>query len=367
MVKAILRTGGVISVEETIQAGWTEERGQGVSDEPEPPVMVREFESVDHLAQVLADLNMDNDLQLDLTLDDESSQVFQLQRNSPWTSIHHLLVDTGGPLPPRQVAIEIPTPEPAAGTEPEEPASDTVEAEKPKPKKPASPEPASDAVERHKASDAGLTGLPNVPAMVWNSLTHADKQAAAKDLVTRAIEFSADRQVGAAWSQATRETTLLAHLDAPQRQSIAARLLEQQGGLSEEQIRSVTLANDFQQQRVNLMEKAVAAAEESTEHLKAWRTLSHVVVPFLLATTIFGGFLVLRALDLVSQGRLNGIEMALLAFVFALVAISPATLLLIGRPLEGLDKWRPGSQEKEAENPETPATTKKDKPTGKPA
>ncbi|MBT2523424.1 hypothetical protein J7E80_21180 [Arthrobacter sp. ISL-28] len=43
----------------------------------------------------------------------------------------------------------------------------------------------------------------------------------------------------------------------------------------------MTLANDFQQQRVKLMEKAVAAAEETMEHLKAWRTLSHVVVPFL--------------------------------------------------------------------------------------
>jgi hypothetical protein len=41
--------------------------------------------------------------------------------------------------------------------------------------------------------------------------------------------------------------------------------------------------------------------------------------------------------------------MAVLVFVFALMAISPATLLLIGRPLKGLDEWSPNKQEKKAE------------------
>ena len=48
-------------------------------------------------------------------------------------------------------------------------------------------------------------------------------------------------------------------------------------------------------------------------------------------------------------GRINGWEMAVLAFVFALMAVSPATLLLIGRPLKGLDEWSPSKYEKKTD------------------
>lgn len=73
---------------------------------------------------------------------------------------------------------------------------------------------------------------------------------------------------------------------------------------------------------------------------------------------MFGGLLVLDALDLVRQGRLNGNEMAVLAFDFSLDAFYQP-LCCIGRPLEGLDKWSPAAQVNESDQPEAPAATNK--------
>lgn len=363
MIKATLRTdGGDPSEDEVasaIEAGWEPQ----VADGPGSVVVVNNFETAEDLVSAVGDLELQRFQLLEVSMDDDVSQVYNLVGESGFGDLGGL-GERSAPSPAHPQPVAAPTPSPAGGGE-NEADKEKDEVEEPAPAPPAAPAPEkAGPVVTGKASDLGLIGVPSVPEMVWDSLAPADKKILAKELVVKATEFSTNRQLGASWGHATRETALLAHLEPEERRAIAVRLLEQQGGLSEQQMRSETLANDFQLQRVILMRQAVAAAAESNQHLRAWRELSKKVVPFLVATTVFGVMLVLVALDLVRQGKLDGLETALLVFIFAIMAVSPATLLLIGRPLEGLDKWRPGSTEKETGKPETAAggVTDKEKP-----
>jgi hypothetical protein len=97
------------------------------------------------------------------------------------------------------------------------------------------------------------------------------------------------------------------------------------------------------------MKKAVDTAGEMNRHLMKWRELSGSVWPMLQVSSIIAAVFVLVSFALVFAGRISGWELAVLAFIFALMAVSPVTLLLIGRPLKGLDEWSPSKQEKKAE------------------
>lgn len=187
--------------------------------------------------------------------------------------------------------------------------------------------------------------FPNVPEYVWNSL----KKESQEDLAKKLVDYVVNRSDTAAYGSSFGDATLFAHLEAGERSGVAKNILEQRHSLRPEQVNIVTLANNFQEKRVNLMEKAVESAAEINEHLKKWRELSNHVVVLLVGSSIVAGVFVLLLFGLVFFERINGWEMAVLAFVFALMAVSPATLLLVGRPLKGLDEWSPSKQEKKPE------------------
>ncbi len=62
----------------------------------------------------------------------------------------------------------------------------------------------------------------------------------------------------------------------------------------------------------------------------------------------------LYAFNLVRDAKLGGAGLALVIFVLALFAISPAVLLLLERPLKGLDSYSPTGPAPAADP--TPAT-----------
>lgn len=361
MLKAILDSNGVLSVEGDVEAVEAL-RGPGGLPSNRGASGVRfPLHSVEEATQVLTNLNSKHEILLELPVNAAFPEhSVSLVSGSPMKDIGEILSKTGLPKLLGETSLKGPTNNKGS----EAPRETETANQEPKPKPPSASE-QSGPPKRITAADAGLAAAPAVPELVWKSLSPADKQALSKEFVEHAVEFATNRQMSAAWNHDSEETALLAHLEAQQRQDIALQLLQRRGGLSTENVRSEQIGNDFQHERVMLMKQAVAASEETTKHLIEWRKLSHRVVPFLVATTMFGSLLVLVALDLVRQGRLNGLEMALLAFVFALMAISPATLLLIGRPLEGLDKWRPGTKDSEPDKPAASTPPAADKPAGK--
>ncbi|KIS27852.1 hypothetical protein TV39_08990 [Arthrobacter sp. SPG23] len=232
------------------------------------------------------------------------------------------------------------------------------------PGKPGDPPKPDDAAEKRaqedekpkKAAALHAETFPAIPEYVWKSLKPDTKDELAKKLV----EYTINRPDAAAYASSFEDAALFVHTEAGERANLAKKILEQKHGMTAQHVRGETLVNDSQEQRVELMKKAVAAAGEINEHLIKWRDLSGSVLPLLIATTIAAGVFVLASLGLVFVGRISGWEMAVLAFVFALMAVSPATLLLIGRPLKGLDEWSPNKQAEKAEeaSKEEPAKDK---------
>lgn len=186
--------------------------------------------------------------------------------------------------------------------------------------------PATDENGKTESPTASIE-LPAFPEAMWKKMNAEDGSKAAVSFMNTWLTFVTDRRGQAAWAS-SRETKLLAHLENDQQRSAAAQEL-----LKHDQLEAG--------QRLLLMAEAVMMSRAIRSQFSGWTKLASIVPWILGVSILLSSIFVFAGLFLVWQGRLNGLEMALLAFVFALIAISPATLLLIGRPLEGLDKWTP--------------------------
>lgn len=201
----------------------------------------------------------------------------------------------------------------------------------------------STAQEQNAAPSVPLKPVEGIPAYLWESLRGDSRSETALTILG---QFDPAK---ASLGDSFADSALFAQLNDDKRSQLAERILEKQHGLDQSQLRADSLVGDFQAERVNLMKQAVAAATETNEHLKTWKHLAHSVIPLLALSTIAAFIFIWNLFPLVASERMSGWEMAVVIFVLALVAVSPATLLLVGRPLKGLDEWGPGAQEKKAE------------------
>ncbi|QII05928.1 DUF308 domain-containing protein [Rhodococcoides fascians A25f] len=97
------------------------------------------------------------------------------------------------------------------------------------------------------------------------------------------------------------------------------------------------LSNDFLKENVKLAKSVVAQRVR-------WTELSNFVPPFLGVSLIFSGILSIIAFLLTRDHHIDGYQLPLVLFVLALIAVSPSVLLLLERPLRGLDHWSPGGK-----------------------
>lgn len=97
-------------------------------------------------------------------------------------------------------------------------------------------------------------------------------------------------------------------------------------------------------ERAQQLSASAALNDEMVNVLQRWNTLSKTAVWFLIGTTIFAALGVAATLILVGLGKLNGGEVALITFVLAVFAASPAALLLLERPLKGVDTYAGGGK-----------------------
>ena len=109
--------------------------------------------------------------------------------------------------------------------------------------------------------------------------------------------------------------------------------------------------------RIELVDVSIATSNELLAQMKRWRTLSQIVPVLLAGSIIIAVLFLLYAFNLVDNGKLTGAGLALIIFVLALFAISPAVLLLLERPLKGLDSFSPGSAAARDPSPPAPAAT----------
>lgn len=181
-------------------------------------------------------------------------------------------------------------------------------------------------------------------ALLGSATTNlADEPFDPKDLLEIEVDVGSS-QAGPAAADREYDLALLALVTDDQvKQALLADILKQRHGLSDKQLKREDAVEAFQVQRTALMTQAVTGAKEVNSHLVTWNRLAQFVVPPLITATVIATLLLMfRLLPLVSDKKITGLELALLFFVLALVAVSPVTLLLIGRPLKGLDDWSPG-------------------------
>jgi hypothetical protein len=245
--------------------------------------------------------------------------------------------------------------------------------------------------------EKGLQALA-APQPDWAALTAADRPRLAKTVIAELYEERAEYARSVRWLLA-QDLELLGFVsDEGKQAKLAESLLLTRAGLAKHQLdlEEQRLAREQQRvkraeqrvaldvqrveravqqveldkKRVAFAEKGVSMAGELVTQMGTWRSLARWGVGILVLTTLFS--MVATALLLYWLGPGNDIEdewvVIPLIFVLAVFAISPAVLLLLERPLEGIDKWMPGgsaeddagdsaAEEDDAATQATPAAT----------
>ncbi|GLI26409.1 hypothetical protein ARHIZOSPH14_06510 [Agromyces rhizosphaerae] len=142
-------------------------------------------------------------------------------------------------------------------------------------------------------------------------------------------------------STTSSDARLLSAVDESRRGEIAEELLRAKYGASREDAALAAKRVEFEEQRVRHLEQLVEYSKEFIEQRRAWRRLSRWAPWLLLGSLAASLALTTFVLALVGDGSIDGWQGGLLIFVLALVAVSPATLLLVERPLRGIDSWKP--------------------------
>lgn len=171
--------------------------------------------------------------------------------------------------------------------------------------------------------------IANFPSSVWEAMDKQTRSRTAAKMVTRWVDYLTDRREQVAWAD-SRENRLLAHVADDGARSVIA------GHLLSEEFRAAA-------HRADMAKASVEMAMAIKVQFEGWTKLAGKV-PALLGWSIFVSCLFVAAgVWLVWQQRINGIELLVLLFMAILSAVSPAVLLLLGRPLKGLDSWTPDS------------------------
>ena len=108
--------------------------------------------------------------------------------------------------------------------------------------------------------------------------------------------------------------------------------------------------------------KVTALLDEFLRHAAAWRGLAqtgkHVLIGLTLFSCAVTGFLAFLLYD----EKLDPWAFTTAVFVLALFAISPAVLLIIERPLKGIDQWMPSGKAEDNQEKDQSASSAADKP-----
>lgn len=137
------------------------------------------------------------------------------------------------------------------------------------------------------------------------------------------------------------DLALLDRTDATVRADLAAELLRRRHGISSRQAELDAEELESRKVAVEAQRMALEAGHTLVQQLQEWSKLARRV-PWLLIGSLIGAFvLAILAYHLADNGRINGAEFGLVLFVLSVAAVSPSVLLLLERPLRGIDSFTP--------------------------
>jgi hypothetical protein len=277
-----------------------------------------------------------------------------------------------------------PTP-PAEPTAPaEEPASDEAPPKKTGKSKVAAPAPApKQAATGAEATIAAVDAVLGDPADLWEHLGQAGRAELAAEQIPKLYDARTQFARRSEWALAP-ELALLELAEDRERPKLASDVLKIRAQLTAEDTRLRGIRADLEakhveaegqrvalqaqrveieKRRVELADEGVKTAREMRLHMQKWRKLAGYAPVFLAATTAIGllaiGYMLMYLLP---GDHITSTAVPIAIFALAVFAISPAVLLLLERPLKGVDDWVPGgSAKEEAGTKEKPGEKEKEK------
>jgi len=205
-------------------------------------------------------------------------------------------------------------------------------------KKKADTKPALDKGDNSQGTPVPNAGYATLTKL-WSSLDSSERAALAKTYVEQLVASHGMHDRAQAYKTAA-EVVLLDALDSDTDDADKAKVRE----LRLQTLRVRSGIPDPADQQIERAQTRVETQllQEVVEGMKKWRALANWAPWFLLGTVVFSAAMAAFAMWATYKGKIDGLELAGIVFVLALFAISPVVLLLLERPLSGLDQWSPG-------------------------
>jgi hypothetical protein len=204
------------------------------------------------------------------------------------------------------------------------------------------PKPGPDTASRdNDAAGSGVDGaLPSTEAEIkivdlyWGVVDDSLKKQLAQRYFESQLDSDKARLEWHAWRAASDWVLLntVNTTDSAGQARIATAMLEARHGLMTEQGQK-----DMTSIRAKLAQVGIESAGSVRSGIDQWRKLAKVAPWFMGAALVISVAILVGAFLLVKWGHLNGYQFAVVIFVCALFVVSPATLLLLERPLRGID------------------------------
>lgn len=191
------------------------------------------------------------------------------------------------------------------------------------------------------------------PAL-WEAL--ADKPAFAKAYLESVVSARITEQSADRWKGEAQRVLIdkLGEADDTNKKLIR-QVVRVTAGLPDVEGELYAKAVETEGKRNELLAQAVRAATTLNDQLDGWKVLRDWAIGLMVTGTVFAVVMTIWLVNGRDLRSLEGYLLPILIFVFAVMAVSPAVLLLLGRPLAGIDQFLPGGKaealEKAAEKP----------------
>ena len=131
---------------------------------------------------------------------------------------------------------------------------------------------------------------------------------------------------------AVSDLVLFTYIDAAERGRIAASVLRARYGIQSEEARK-----QLESTRAEIAAVRVETAKALKQTIDQWRSLARIAPLFMAFTLLISIAILLGSFLLTKWGNLDGYQFSIVIFMSAVFVLSPATLLLLERPLRGVD------------------------------
>jgi len=205
--------------------------------------------------------------------------------------------------------------------------------------------------------------LKDLHAALWEAVE--GKPTVAKSYFDSIVSARTAQQASGLWKDSAQQILIekLAASKPPENGkadesgNLLRQLIRANAGLPDMESSLYSEAVATETKRNLLLDQAIRAAKTLNDQLDGWKTLRNWAIGLMIVGTLFAIIMtiwLLKGRDLLT---LDSYLLPVLIFIFAVMAVSPAVLLLLGRPLAGIDQFMPAgevkapSAEKAAEKP----------------